>query len=202
MNQDRSGGDAAIDISEELRRKLPERDPAALAAFFDCYFDRVYGYLYRLVRDEHLAEDLSQDVFLHVQRALHTYDADRPIRPWLFTIATNKLRDHWRSRRHRELQTDASLDRENGEEVVDLKPRADAILSDEEMSEELRRAVDELPDGMRTTVVLRVFEEMSFAEIGQVIDRNEVAVRKRYSRALEALRGVLGPAWQIHTEGT
>ena len=53
---------------------------------------------------------------------------------------------------------------------------------------------------MRVTVQLRVFEEMSFEEIGAILERTEVAVRKRYSRALEALRTALGPAWQLHTE--
>jgi RNA polymerase sigma-70 factor (ECF subfamily) len=201
LSAEQTVGEAAIDIPEELRRRLPERDPEALEAFFEVYFDRVYGYLFRLVRNEHLAEDLTQDVFLHVQRALHSYDPDRPVRPWLFTIATNKLRDHWRSRRHQELATDGSLDRDEAEEVVDLAPRAEAILSEAELHGELRRAVDELPDSMRTTVLLRVFEGLSFAEIGEVVGRNEVAVRKRYSRALEALRGVLGPTWQAHTEG-
>ena len=82
----------------ELRERLARREPAALAHFFDAYFERVYGYLRRLVPDEHQAEDLTQDVFLQVHRALSSYDPTRDPRPWLFTIATNKLRDHWRAR--------------------------------------------------------------------------------------------------------
>ncbi len=191
------------DLSDELRELLPERDPDALQAFFDAYFDRVYGYIRRLVRDEHLTEDLTQEIFLHIHRAFDTYDPTRALKPWVFTIATNKLRDYWRSRRHREAQTDESVDAGGFEsELVTLQPRAEDLLSEEEMGRELRVAIDELPEGMRVTVLLRVYEEMSFEEIGRIVERSEVAVRKRYSRALEALRGVLGPSWQLHREGT
>jgi len=55
---------------------------------------------------------------------------------------------------------------------------------------------------MRTTVLLRAYEGMSFEAIGEVVGRSEVAVRKRYSRGLEALRDSLGGAWSLHTEGT
>jgi len=191
------------DLPEEVRRRLPLRDPEALRAFFDTYFDRVYGYIQRLVREEHLSEDLTQDVFLQVHRAFDTYDPDRPLRPWVFTIATNKLRDHWRSVGHHQAQTAESLDRIGfDQELVTLQPRAEDLLSEEELAAELRRAIDELPEGMRITVLLRVYEGMSFEDIGRVVDRTEVAVRKRYSRALEALRAALGPSWQVHAEGS
>lgn len=190
------------DVPPELRRRLPDRDPSALEAFFDAYFDRIYGYIRRLVGDDHLAEDLTQDVFLHIHRAFDSYDPARALRPWVFTIATNKLRDHWRSRRHREAQADESVERDGaGIHLASMQPRAEEVLSEGEMAETLRQAVDELPDGMRMTVLLRVYEELSFEEIGRILERSEVAVRKRYSRALEVLRGILGPAWKLHTEG-
>ena len=186
----------------ELRERLPELDPVALDAFFEAYFGRVYGYVRRLVNEEHLAEDLTQDVFLHIHRALPTYDPSRELRPWVFTIATNKLRDHWRSRRHRESQEGSSV--ESDGETLSLSAgdhRPETELTEREMGEILREAIDELPEGMRMTVLLRVYEELSFEAIGDILGRSEPAVRKRYSRALEALRGTLGPAWAVHTEG-
>ena len=171
----RDGGDG---LPDELRLRLPERDPAALEAFFDAYFDRVYGFVRRLVRDEHLAEDMTQDVFLHVQRALPSYDTARALRPWVFTIATNKLRDHWRSRRHRDTLSDESVERDGAAlQLASLAPTPDAELSELELVGWLRDAVDQLPDGMRVTVLLRVYEGMSFEAIGEVVGRSEVAVR-------------------------
>jgi RNA polymerase sigma-70 factor (ECF subfamily) len=191
------------DLPAEVRRRLPERDPAALQAFFDHYFDRVWGYVRRMVRDEHLAEDLTQDVFLQVQRALHTYDPERSLRPWVFTIATNKLRDHWRSARQREVWGEEEENEAAGvaERFVSEDPGAAQELSQREMAELLHRAIDELPDGMRAALVLRVFEGLSFEAIGAALDRSNVAVRKRYSRALELLRGSLAASWQTHVEG-
>ncbi len=184
----------------ELRR-LPERDPEVLGRFFDVWFDRVYAFIRRLVRDEHLTEDLTQDVFAHIFRAIETYDPARALRPWVFTIATNKLRDHWRSRRHREAQSDSSLERDGVAEFTPARSAApDAGILQDERDAQLKQAIDELPEGMRVTLVLRVYDELSFEEIGKILDRNEVAVRKRYSRALEALRASLG-ARKLHPEG-
>lgn len=185
-------------LSPEVLRGLPERDPVALEAFFDAFFPRVYGYVRRLVGDEHLAEDLTQDVFVHIHRALATYDPERDLRPWVFTIATNKVRDFWRSRRHREATAEQSLSND-GQLADDLdagSERPDSDLRASETGDEVRAAVDRLPEGMRMTVLLRVYEGLSFEAIGEILERNEVAVRKRYSRALEALRSNLGPAWQ------
>jgi len=181
-------------LANDIRRRLPAQDPDALAAFFDAFFPRIYGYLRRMVRDEHLAEDLTQEVFLHLHRALPSYDPERPLRPWVFTIATNKLRDHWRSRRHRQAQSEESAD-EGGwvEDLAEDEPLPVEALEAEEGDEALREAVDRLPEGMRVTVQMRVYEGLSFEAIGEAIGRNEVAARKRFSRALAELRRLVGP---------
>lgn len=189
------------DLSVEERRLLPERDEVALAKFFDVYFDRVYGYIRRLVVAEHLAEDLTQDVFMHVYRSLPSYDATRELRPWVFTIATNKVRDFWRSRRHRDAQREKSVEIEGSlDHFAERDDRPESELVQHEMDVQVREAIDKLPDGMRTTVLLRAYEGLSFEAIGEILDRNEVAIRKRYSRALEALRETLGPAYRVHQE--
>ena len=65
-------------------------------------------------------------------------------------------------------------------------------------SPHVRDAIDALPEGLRATVHLRLFEGLSFEEIGRMLDRNEVAVRKRYSRALAELRTVLDGTYRTH----
>jgi len=177
-------------LSAETLQALVRQETPALEEFFEAYFDRLYGYVRRLVQHEQLAEDLTQDIFLHLQQAFPKYDPERELRPWVFTIATNKIRDFWRSRRHRDTQVEKSV--ELGEDFrLDLPSEADgpaAELARGEVAESVRRAVDELPEGLRVTVVLRIFEGLSFEAIGEIVERNEVAVRKRYSRALETLR--------------
>ena len=215
MIDDDEGNHGALDVDEDtatdagrpdlplaVRRRLPRLDPEALGAFFDAFFPRVYGFVRRMVGDEHLAEDLTQDVFMHVHRALPGYDPERELRPWVFTIATNKVRDHWRSRRHHDAQREASMERDDVTDAVpSAAPGPGAGLEGLEADEAIRRAVDALPEGLRTTVVLRAFEGLSFAAIGDIVERSELAVRKRYSRGLAALREVLGPILDIDEGG-
>ena len=155
----------------------------------------------RLVGAEGEAEDLTQEIFLHVVRALASYDPARDPRPWLFTLATNKLRDHWRARGAQGRSRVPSLDAEElGERLASAAPGPEAQLDAAELATRVRAAIDSLPEGLRATLVLRVYEDLSFEEIGRVLERNEVAVRKRYSRALAALREDLGPVYDPATD--
>jgi len=182
----------APELPEAVRARLPELDEGALATFFDHYFDRVYAYLRRLVRSEHVAEDLAQDVFLHLHRALPSYDPARPLGPWVFTIASNKLRDHWRSRRtHEDRRALRVDDDEAGVELEGDGAAPDGALVADEEASEVAAAVAALPEMLQQTFNLRYHEGLSFAEIGEIVDRNETAVRKRYSRALGELRDAL-----------
>jgi len=190
--------DQRPELSPELRAQLPRRDPEALARFYETYFDRVYGYLRRMLGEDQLAEDVTQDVFMHIQRSIHTYDPSRDPGPWVFTIATNKVRDFWRTRRHKEAGLEASLDDEERKfRAPSRDPGPLPELEREEMSRELSKAIDELAPGLRETLVLRAIEGLEFAEIGERIGRNETAVLKRYSRARgdlrEALARYMGP---------
>ncbi len=176
----------------DQRVALRDREPEALALFYDSYFDRVYGFVRRMVGSEHLAEDLTQDILMHVIEHLGSYDPDRALRPWVFTIATNKVRDFWRSRRHQDRQQEVSLELdETGGWARANTPRPEEGLASNERTAAIEAAIEDLPDSMRSTLVLRYYEGMSFEDIGKIIDRNETAVRKRYSRALDELRTAL-----------
>lgn len=180
------------EFPRERRPELVRGDPAALALFFDVYFPRLYRYVKSLVKDAHLAEDLTQDVFLQLHRGFKSYDPTRDLRPWVFAVAINRVRDHWRSRAAREASL--TVDDEGGEvqrDVVDESPGPLEPLLVAEDAATVREAVDGLPDSLRETLYLRAFEELSFEEIGRIVGRNEIAVRKRYSRALNELRARL-----------
>jgi RNA polymerase sigma-70 factor (ECF subfamily) len=184
---------ARSEFPPELRPALARGEPPALARFFDVHYERVLAYVRRLIGDEGEAEDLTQEIFLQVVRALSSYDPARDPRPWLFTLATNKVRDHWRARAAHGGVRIPSLDAEElGERLASAAPGPEAGLSAAELAARVRGAIDALPEGLRAPLVLRVYEGLSFEDIGRVLERNEVAVRKRYSRALAALREALG----------
>jgi RNA polymerase sigma-70 factor, ECF subfamily len=188
------GQDAGLELPLEVREGLRAGRPDALESFYRTYFDRVYAYIRRLVHDEHAAEDLTQDVFMSIHQSLARYDPARDLRPWVFTIATNKLRDYWSSRRFRDERRAVGVD-EDGETLFEpIAPRANPreLLEAGELSQAVAAAVEGLPEGLRTTLLLRYHEQLSFEEIARLLERSEVAVRKRYSRALELLRETLG----------
>ncbi|MBL8863738.1 MAG: RNA polymerase sigma factor [Planctomycetes bacterium] len=172
------------------------RDREALGRFYELFFERIHGYVRRMVGDETLAEDVVQDVFLHLQRAIPTYDPARELAPWVFTIATNKVRDLWRSKRFQSLARGAAFDDE-GDSAPEPADGRGGPLQDLESSElraTLAAAVDGLPPGLRAAFVLRWHEGLEFEEIGRILERNEGAARKRYSRALAELRRALEAA--------
>ena len=196
QGSDGYGGAHFSDLDADQRAGLRDRDPAALELFYERYFDRIYGYVRRLLREEHLAEDLTQDIFMHVWRSLPSYDPERELRPWVFTIATNKVRDWWRSRRHVEAQREMTVeDSERGISAADPARGPAESLQADDVSTMVEEAIDDLPEIARTTLVLRYYEGLSFEEIGHMVNRNETAVRKRYSRALDELRSRLGHVW-------
>jgi RNA polymerase sigma-70 factor (ECF subfamily) len=158
-----------------------------------------------MVGDETLAEDVTQDVFVHLQRAIPTFDPARELGPWVFTIATNKVRDLWRSKRHQIDGRTASLDdgdeEHRGRDAVDTRPGPALELEGDELRATLSAAVDALPAGLRAAFVLRWHEELEFEDIGRILERNEAAARKRYSRALAELRRILEDAARASRRG-
>ena len=185
------------ELEPETLRALTELDPAALGLFYELYFDRLYGYVRRMVGEEHLAEDVTQDIFMHIYKSLPKYDSSRALRPWIFTIATNKVRDFWRSRRHRDTLRETSYDAVEGDGLRASKEKPpQGVLENQELGVVLTEAIERLPDSMRSTLLLRYFEGLSFQAIGEILNRNEAAVRKRYSRAMECLREDLTPAME------
>ena len=189
------------ELAPETLEALTRLDPEALGLFYETYFDRLYGYVRRMVGEEHLAEDVTQDIFMHIYKSLPKYDPERALRPWIFTIATNKVRDFWRSRRHRDTLRETSFEASEGDGLRDSGEVApQGVLENQELGAALTEAIERLPDSMRSTLLLRYFEGMSFEAIGAVLDRNEAAVRKRYSRAMEALREDLTPAMELLRE--
>lgn len=186
---ERGKDDGQDDFPRERRDELVRREPAAMALFFDLYFPRLYRYVKSLVKDQHLAEDLTQDVFLQLHRGFSTYDPTRDLRPWVFAVAVNRVRDHWRSRAGKHWGLSFERDGEDEQrDVVDPAPGPLEPLLAAEDAASIREAVDALPDAYRETLYLRVFEDLSFEEIGRVVGRNEVAIRKRFSRAMNELK--------------
>jgi RNA polymerase sigma-70 factor (ECF subfamily) len=175
----------------ELER-VRARDPQALGAFFERYFDRVYGLVFHLLGERAAAEDATQEVFLKVHRAAAQLDPARDPAPWLSTIAYNTCRDLWRSGAYRMSKRSASVEQDP---AVTMRLAGgddpERALLTAERERLVRDAIAQLPEPLRAVVLLYDYQGLNHQEIAQVLKVNHAAARKRYSRALAALGKLL-----------
>ena len=191
---DRVAGRLLPPPDSALLERVRARDPDALGALFQRYFDVVYALVHRLLGDRVAAEDATSEVFLKVYRAADRLNTGRDPAPWLMTIATNVCRDLWRSGAYRmSSRRAAPLD------DPAVAPRLTAGGNDPErdaLRAERDRIVHEallaLPAGLREVIVLHDWQGLGHQEIASLLGVEHAAVRKRYSRALAALARRLG----------
>ncbi len=178
------GAGSGLDLA-----RVRARDPEALAAFFERYFDRVYGVAYRLLGDRTSAEDATQDVFLKVHRAVDRLDISRDPEPWLLTITSNVCRDVWRSAAHRMARRSSSIEDDPalGASLASptRSPEGDLLAAERERL--VQEALGALPEALREAIVLREYQGMGYDRIAALLGINEAAARKRYSRGLAEL---------------
>ncbi len=179
----------AIAASREWRVRLSERDPAALANFFDAHSDWIYALVFRLIGTRDSAEDVSQEVFYRVHRAAHQIDLDQDVEPWLTSVVYNACRDYWRSRTHKMSRRTISLD-DAASDTAALTSRRDdpeAAVVRREESRLVQRAISRLPGDLRAAVVLYDYHGLGHDEVATLTGVSHAAARKRYSRALSEL---------------
>lgn len=183
-----------------LRAGVPNVRDEALDALLGKYRNLVMHFLYRMVHEPALAEDLSQEVFLRVYRARKSYRPSARFSTWLYRIATNvalnALRDG-RMRRTREtplgVGTAETAVPQVPLEIADREATAEQALLETERRDEIRRAVEALPEKQRLAVLLHKYQELDYEEIAEVLDCSESALKSLLFRAYETLRVKLRP---------
>jgi RNA polymerase sigma-70 factor (ECF subfamily) len=163
-------------------------DREALGALVTALEPNLYTYLLRKVNDEHLAQDLMQEVLMRVVRSIGTYRPERPIESWVFTIAANLCRDYYRNPKRGQ-----SLDAiEDGLKETWVGEGPQDAADREEWKAKLPEAVGRLPPEQKEVVLLRVYGGMSFQEIADAVGCpiNTALGRMRY--AILNLRKYMG----------
>ena len=143
---------------------------------------------YLVVRDSPEAEDVTQDAFVKVFRSLESFQTGADFRPWLLRIVRNEALNRARgTRRRRQLALRASNDPVSG----DAAPSPETQVITRELSGQLLRLIDELPERYRIVVVHRHLLDLSEQETAEILGLPKGTVKSRNSRALERLRGRL-----------
>jgi len=162
-------------------------DPGALDLLVQKHRGRIRRFVYRVVRDEAISEELAQEVFLRVHRNRRKYRATAKFTSWIYQIANhlalNWIRDHEGERRLERLDAHPT----GYYELRAADMRVDDWLVRQVTLDEVRTAVAELPERQRTVVRLHKFEEMECAEIGSRLGCSNQAVRSLLCRAYKAL---------------
>jgi RNA polymerase sigma factor (sigma-70 family) len=182
---------AAADPSDEmLVLAWAGGDATAFELLYARHRAPLYRFLLRQLRDPATADELFQDVWQRVIGALPGWKPDAAFRTWLFRIAHNRLNDHWRAARHRPPPP------EDGDERAARQPdpsTPEHELSGFEQRRRLQTAIDRLPDEQRHVVLLRLEQELSLEEIGEVTGVGRETVKSRLRYAMDKLRAELAP---------
>jgi RNA polymerase sigma-70 factor (ECF subfamily) len=177
---------AALEPDAELMLRLKAGDAASFGLLLTRYRGPVIHFLYRMVQNQGVAEELAQEVFLRVYRARASYVASAKFTTWLFRIALNLALNNLRDARDQ--RETASLDEL---QVADRSPSAEQRLLEAARLAEIRGAIRALPDKQRAAVLMHKYEEMGYAQIAEVLGCSESAVKSLLFRAYETLRARL-----------
>lgn len=184
---------AALDYDAELMLRVKDGDGASFGVLLEKHRSSVVHFLYRMVQNSAVAEELAQEVFLRVYRSRGTYEPTAKFTTWLFRIATHLALNALRDNRNERLQD--RLDDDNAEmpvrQVSDTRPSVEQSMVYQAKLAEVRRAIAALPEKQRAAVLMHKYEEMEYSQIAKVLNCSESAVKSLLFRAYEALRARL-----------
>jgi len=185
------GWPAAAGAEASLVRRCAAGEEAACAEMVAEHQRMVVQLAMNLLGDRDEAHDLSQEVFLRVFRTIHRFRGQSSLRTWIYRIAVNQARNRHRFWRRRHRADQVSLDAHmavHGDWLPSNDAWPDSVLAQRELAARLQRALDGLPFGQRTAIVLREVDGLSYEDIAYSLGVAVGTVKSRLTRARQALR--------------
>jgi RNA polymerase sigma-70 factor (ECF subfamily) len=193
VKTDMAGATAALDYDAELMLRVKEGDGASFGLLLEKHRSPVVHFLYRMVQNHAVAEELAQEVFLRVYRSRSSYEPTAKFTTWLFRIATHLALNSLRDGKNERLQD--RLDKDTSDmparQVSDSRPSVEQKMVYQVRLDEVRQAVAALPEKQRAAVLMHKYEEMEYSQIARVLRCSESAVKSLLFRAYETLRARL-----------
>ena len=180
-----------IDSDIDLIEQYENGHKQSLNILVERYMGPVYNLAWRLLGRKEEAEDITQEVFLKIIKNLHTFNKEKNFKVWIFSITRNTVIDYFRKKKHIVFSALDSIDDEGSSFEYEIKDEADdsyLILEKKENLKELEKALEVLTDNERMIISLKHTEDMTFMEIGEVMDEPLNTVKSRYTRALKKLK--------------
>src|SRR5579875_1410838 len=186
-------GDFSALTDAEIMLELRAGNMAAFDVLLAKYRKPIIHFMYRMVHNQAVAEELAQEVFLRVYRSRETYRAEARFSTWLYRIATNLGVNHARDTRYERTSPTVQLDEPDPDtgttpDLADETPSAEANLLRKERMNAIRQHVMALPERQRTAVLMHKYEGLDYTSIGEVLKLSESATKSLLFRAYQTLR--------------
>jgi RNA polymerase sigma-70 factor (ECF subfamily) len=188
------GASPAPDLDAQLMLRVRDGDEDSFRVLLDKHRNPLVHFLYRMVQEQPVSEELAQEVFLRIYRSRASYEPTARFTTWMFRIAThlalNWLRDEKNERATERLDEDRGGDLP-ARELPDRKPSVEQRMVYQARLQEIRDAISMLPDKQRAAVLMHKYQEMEYAQIATALECSESAIKSLLFRAYETLRARL-----------
>jgi RNA polymerase sigma-70 factor (ECF subfamily) len=188
------GASPAPDLDAQLMLRVRDGDEDSFRVLLDKHRNPLIHFLYRMVQNQPVSEELAQEVFLRIYRSRTSYEPTARFTTWMFRIAThlalNWLRDEKNERAQERLDEDRGSDLP-ARELPDRKPSVEQRMVYQARLQEIRDAIAVLPEKQRAAVLMHKYQEMEYAQIAVALECSESAVKSLLFRAYETLRARL-----------
>ncbi|MCU1334976.1 MAG: polymerase, sigma-24 subunit, subfamily [Bryobacterales bacterium] len=183
----------ALERDAQLMLRVREGDDTSFALLLERHRGPVVHFLYRMVQNQAVSEELAQEVFLRVYRSRKTYEPTAKFTTWLFRIAThvalNSIRDRKKEKGHESLDEETLDGMER--QVAERQQTVEQEMVHEVKVREVRQAIEALPAKQRAAVLMHKYEGLDYGQIAAVLNCSESAIKSLLFRAYESLRGQL-----------
>ena len=181
---------------KKLVKRVQKGDKGAFDLLVLKYQHKIVNLVMRYVRDPELALDITQEAFIKAYRALPRFRGDSAFYTWMYRIAVNTAKNHLAAQRRRPM--DVELDLQDPEQydlhaMLKETDTPEGVTLGNELRETVERAIAALPEDLRTAIILRELEGMSYEEIAQTMECPVGTVRSRIFRARDAIAKKVGP---------
>ena len=184
------------ETDKELVSRVKQGDRTAFDLLFGRYQHKICSLVSRYVRDPHEVEDVAQEAFIKAFRALPKFRGESAFYTWLYRIAINTAHNHQMTKSRRPPGVDIAAEdaqfMDGADRLVETES-PDAAASRDELAQAIEQAITALPDDLRSALVLREFEGLSYQQIAAIMECPVGTVRSRIFRAREAIDRRIGP---------